>query len=485
MRRYAGTEEDALMKLLSDVATQIGVAEHSYVVGGAVRDVALERDPKDVDVVVETKNGKNALTLGKALAERLGINDSSVVEDQYGVVHVGPVPHEFMYDGVDLKGQKIEIVTARKEYYERGKGKDWKPSEVEPGTIEDDLLRRDFAFNTLVFRLSKLADGPDKALIEDLLGTGLKDLEDGLLKTPVDPNETFMEDPTRMLRAVRMIVKYDMKFDPDTARAIRRNAKEIERIPEEKLSSELNKLLKGKDPRFAMKLMDAMGLLQYVMPELKALRGEKSDDMDRNVFEHVLKAVNSIDGGLVSRLVALFSELDRPSVREVVEKEIDFFAGLNFTAELAESIMKRLKYPNHVINPVVKLLKAQKGFDPELSDKELRRLKYELGDHLENLLDVIHAKNISRAKEFVRRDQIPVLRKRFMQMTEAGGAKFLERLENPPVNGHEIMRLLGLKRGGPMVGQAMELQREMILENPLVSEDKIAKAIRNRLLKRV
>jgi poly(A) polymerase len=469
-QKYAGSEEDALMRLLHEVATSVGMADHSYVVGGAVRDVALGLDPKDVDVVVETRDGKNAVNLAHALAERLGISQSSIVADQYGVVHVGPVPHDFFYAGVNLKGQKIEIVTARKEVYERGKGKDYKPSGVAPGTITDDLKRRDFSLNTLVFRLSELASGPDKAIIADLLGFGVQDLQNKILRTPIDPNDTFTEDPTRMLRAIRMVVKYGLKFDVQTARSIRNNAHEVFRIPEEKVSEELSKLLQGNNPRLALKLMDAMGLLQYVLPELKALKSEKDTSVDRNVFEYVMNAVQEVDSDLVRRLSLLFMEMDRPAVHQVIDMTSEFFARKHFTSALAEHVLRRLKYPNHIVKGVLTLLDAQRNLSGDLTDRDLRKMKYELGDYLEDLLDVLHARNMSKAKAYVDRDQVPGLRQRYLEMSEEEGLNFLQRLRNPPLDGKEIMSLLGLRQGGPMVGRAMALQRDLILDDPTVSE---------------
>ena len=126
----------ALTKLLSEAARHLKMAEHSYIVGGAPRDFALGFDVKDVDVVVEPRNGKNAVTLAEEVANMLG--GLSVQPDQYGVVHIGPVPNDQIYDGINLRGQKIEIVTSRKEKYEKGSHK---PSQVEPGTIMEDLLR--------------------------------------------------------------------------------------------------------------------------------------------------------------------------------------------------------------------------------------------------------------------------------------------------------------------------------------------------------
>lgn len=251
----------ALVKLLSEAAKRLGMAEHSYIVGGAPRDFALDRDFKDVDVVVEPRGGKNAVTLAEEVARMLDV--PNVKADQYGVVHIGPVPGDVLYDGVNLKGQKIEIVTSRKEKYEKGSHK---PSKVEPGTILEDLLRRDFTFNALVWRLLDVAQGPDKQAILDLTGLGLKDLQDKIVRTPLDPAETFDDDPSRMLRAIRFAVKYGFELDPATRRAIKRKAKEIKRMPYEVVDNILfGKILPLPDAKKALTIMKGLGLLDHVV----------------------------------------------------------------------------------------------------------------------------------------------------------------------------------------------------------------------------
>jgi len=262
----AGVKEArALTKLLSEAAKRLGMAEHSYIVGGAARDFALGFDVKDIDVVVEPQNGKNAVTLAEEVARMLG--GIPVQPDRFGVVHIGPVATDQIYDGVNLKGQKIEIVTSRREKYDRSKEKgSHKPSEVEPGTIMEDLLRRDFTFNTLIWRLLDVADGPDRAAILDLTGMGFKDLKDKIVRTPLDPMETFTDDPSRMLRAVRFAVKYGFDLDPDTRKAIKAKAKDIKRMPYEAVDGILfNKILPLPDAKKALSIMKGLGLLDPVI----------------------------------------------------------------------------------------------------------------------------------------------------------------------------------------------------------------------------
>lgn len=225
------TPIDALIKLLTNCAHHLGMEEHSYIVGGAPRDHLLGYAVKDVDVVVESIGGKNAPTLAGEVAKRLGLHCHP---DQYGVVHLGPVPTDVMYEGVSLKGQKVEIVTARKEKYDRSrKTESHKPVEVAEGTIIEDLLRRDFTIGTLMWRLADLRDGHESAPILDLLHMGLEDVANKILRTPLDPEVTFDDDPSRMLRAIRFAVKYGLTIEGATAAAIQEKADELLRLPYE------------------------------------------------------------------------------------------------------------------------------------------------------------------------------------------------------------------------------------------------------------
>jgi tRNA nucleotidyltransferase/poly(A) polymerase len=274
-----------LVKLLSEAAKRQGMLSHSYIVGGAVRDVALGQDFKDVDVVVEPQGGKNAVTLAEEVAKMLGGLNTQA--DQYGVVHIGPVPRDLFYEGINLKGQKIEIVTARKEKYDRARERgSHKPSEVEPGTIMEDLLRRDFTFNTLVWRLLDVANGADRSAILDLTGMGLADLKDKIVRTPLDPSETFKDDPSRMLRAVRFAIKYGFELDPATRKAIKSNAALIKRMPYGAYDGALfDKILPLPGAKKALVLMKGLGLLDHIVSEIppnrfrRALR-ERTPNID-------------------------------------------------------------------------------------------------------------------------------------------------------------------------------------------------------------
>jgi 2'-5' RNA ligase len=234
-----------LVKWLSDLAQHLGVARDTYVVGGAVRNFILGEPIKDVDVVIDTiKAGRDSEWLAQQVAKAIPV-PTNVTTNQYGVA-ILTVKGDWVLDDENLRGEIIEIANARKESYGGETGKGYKPHMVEPATIEEDLRRRDFTVNTLMWRLLDLAHGPDRAEVVDLMGCGRRDLEQRILRCPQDPDITFSDDPTRMLRLVRFMSRYNMKVSPDVAAAVRRNAPKLKNAPWEAIASVLMQTLEGR-----------------------------------------------------------------------------------------------------------------------------------------------------------------------------------------------------------------------------------------------
>jgi len=256
----------ALMKWLARATQKLGVAEHTYVVGGAVRNWILKKPIKDVDVVIDSvKAGKDSDWLGKHLGRLMPVR-TDLTTNQYGVA-ILTVKDDWELDGHNLKGEVIEIANARSESYGKGDdgGKGYKPTDVQPATIEQDMLRREFSFNTLMWRLLDLTQGPDKAEIIDLTGCGLRDLQEGKLKCPSDPDKTFSDDPTRILRAIKFTGKYGFKIPPDVAASIKRNVKKMKRMPWEAIGTILvENVLKEPTARKSLKQMKELGILDVV-----------------------------------------------------------------------------------------------------------------------------------------------------------------------------------------------------------------------------
>lgn len=256
----------ALMKWLSQQAIRLGVADHTYVVGGAVRNFVIKQPIKDIDMMIDSValKGKDSEWLAKRLQKAIPAR-SNLTTNQYGVA-ILTVKGPWTLGGSDMQGEVIEIANARKESYGGTGGKGYKPSEVVPATAADDIKRREFTFNTLMWRLSQLAKGPDKAEIVDLTGCGLADLKAGVMACPSDPDKTFSDDPTRMLRAIKFLVKYGFRIRGDVENSIRRNAGKLRNVPPNALTTILIDTLL-KDPKSAkksLKEMKRLGLLDIL-----------------------------------------------------------------------------------------------------------------------------------------------------------------------------------------------------------------------------
>ena len=236
----------ALMRFLSEVSTDLGVGDHVYVVGGAVRDFVIDQPIKDIDVVIDAValgGDRDSDWFANKLDDRIPVI-TSLETNQYGVA-ILTISESWTLDGEEMQGEVIEIANARREEYGEQGCKGYKPHMVEKAPIEEDIRRRELTFNTLLWQLSQLAEGPEKAEIIDLTGCGLDDLEQGIMRCPSDPDKTFSDDPTRMLRLVRYGVKYNFEPTPEVVESIRRNAHKLKNAPQNAISDLLIKLFEG------------------------------------------------------------------------------------------------------------------------------------------------------------------------------------------------------------------------------------------------
>lgn len=254
----------ALMKWLSDLTRRLGVGRDTYVVGGAVRNFLIDAPIKDIDIVIDTtKAGRDSDWLAKQIARAIPA-PTNVTTNQYGVA-ILTVKGDWLVGGENMRGEVLEIANARKESYGGESGKGYKPHTVAPATIEEDVLRREFSFNTLLWRMLDLAHGPDRAEVIDLTGCGRRDLEEGVLRCPREPDVVFSDDPTRMLRAIKFTGKYGFKIPPDLVRSIRKNAPMMKRMPWEAIASILvGDVLSQPTARKSLVQMKQLGLLEVV-----------------------------------------------------------------------------------------------------------------------------------------------------------------------------------------------------------------------------
>lgn len=330
----------ALMRFLSGVARRLGVAEHVYVVGGAVRNFLIGQPIKDIDVVIDSValgGRKDSAWFADQVARAIPAQ-TNLTTNQYGVA-ILTVKGRWMLDGESMEGEVIEIANARKESYSgaggKGKGKGYKPDEVVPATIEEDVFRREFTFNTLLWRLLDLTDGPEHAEVIDLTGLGRQHLEERLMHTPLDPDRTFTDDPTRMLRALKFMVKYGLRISAEVAAAIRRNAHQLRNMPWEAVATILVRdILDTPKAREALVQMKALGLidvLAQMIRENKAFASFMAGQMTADKDVQLL--LDLADLGLGDRAVSFLSPAQQAQLREVTvamprEVASDFLATL-------------------------------------------------------------------------------------------------------------------------------------------------------------
>lgn len=262
----------ALMKFLSRLARNLGVGRETYVVGGAVRSFAMNMPIKDLDIVIDSiaLGGKDSDWFAKQLASAIPAK-TNIVTNQYGV-SILSVKSTWILDGIDLDGEVIEIANARKESYSTG-ARGYKPTEVEPATIQEDISRRDFSFNALLWRLHDLVHGPEYAEIVDLTGVGKAHLEQRLLSTPLDPDKTFQDDATRILRVVKFYLRFPLKIAPEVEASIRRNAGALRKVPWEAVAKILmGDILDSPQAMKGMRVMKELGILDVLVEMIKEVK---------------------------------------------------------------------------------------------------------------------------------------------------------------------------------------------------------------------
>lgn len=311
-----------LMKWLSKATQSLGVAEHTYVVGGAVRNFVINQPIKDLDVVIDVvASGRDSAWLATKLQDRIPV-ETNLTTNQYGVA-ILTIKGPWELGGEDMQGEVIEIASSRKESYGGPGGKGYKPSEVLPATVREDVVRREFTFNTLLWRLLDLTHGPEKAEIIDLTGCGLRDLREGVLRCPQDPDVVFSDDPTRMLRAIKFTGKYGFKIPPDLEASILRNAPKMKRMPWEAIATLLvGNILGEPTARKSLIQMKSLGLLDVVsemVQESKPFASYLESQLRTNRNIHLL--LDLMDLGVPARTPLSFLDArQRHRLQEIVEK---------------------------------------------------------------------------------------------------------------------------------------------------------------------
>jgi poly(A) polymerase len=441
-----------------------------YLAGGYVRDELMGLEPKDIDLVVDMPDG--GIEFAKWLTRKLGIYSSSnpITYPKFGTAKLNLRGVKFK--GVDLSAIDIEVVMPRTEKYTFGSRK----PEVGAGTLAQDVERRDFTVNSL---LKDLSTGE----IKDFTGQGKRDIERGVIQTPLDPDIIFRDDPLRMLRAIRFTVKYNWKLPFFMIKGLKRNAHMLKHISAERIRDELDKMIVTGSPDKAIRLLQITTLSKYVMPELDLLIGlaqNKYHKWDAN--KHTLEVLKGTPPTVVTRLAALFHDIGKAETKEITDDAIHFYRHEEVGSTITRDIMKRLKYPNKIIDAVATAVGQhmrlkQAGAEGEIvSDKALRKLQADLGDHLEHTLDLMHADNIAHAPEHAMEKQIPAIRKRLKNLKAAPTSQNIP----IPIDGNDVMTHLNI-RPGPLVKVMLDVVKDAWFENPAISRQQALDLIEKTL----
>ena len=448
--------ENPMLKMVGAEADRLGL--ECYVIGGYVRDLFLHRESTDIDVVVVG----SGISLAEAVAKKLGKGAHLSVFKTYGTAQV---------KRGDLE---LEFVGARKESYTR----DSRNPIVEDGTLQEDQDRRDFTINAMAICLNSSRYGE---LLDPFDGIG--DLERCIIRTPLNPDITFSDDPLRMMRAIRFATQLGFNLHPDTFDAIRRNASRLEIITRERIAEELNKIMMSRRPSEGWLLLDKTGLLPLVLPELVALKGVEVKDGKghKDVFLHTLKVLDNLSDSsdkLWLRWAALLHDIGKPRSKAWDPQAGWTFRNHNYIgAKMVPRIFAKLKLPlNEKMEYVKKMVDLHMRpinlIEDTVTDRAVRRLLFEAGDDIDDLMLLCDADITSRNEEkkarFHRNYQL--VRQKMVELEER------DRIRNfqPPVKGDEIMEILHLEPCS-IVGELKAAIKDAILDGIIPNEYEPAK----------
>ena len=452
---YKNAVQHSIFKVISEATESLGL--NAYVIGGFVRDYFLERgDAKDIDIVAIG----SGIELAKHVSERLPNAPKVQIFKTYGTAMI-------RYEDIE-----IEFVGARKESY----SEDSRNPVVENGSLEDDQNRRDFTINALAIGLNKDSFGE---LLDPF--NGMQDLDKKIIRTPLDPNITYSDDPLRMLRAIRFATQLDFTIEAKSLKAIEENKDRIKIISKERIVTELHKILESKVPSKGFILLEKTGLLDYIIPELTALKGidEVEGQRHKDNFYHTLEVVDNIaenTDNLWLRWAALLHDIGKAPTKKFHKKIGWTFHGHEFVgSKMVYKLFKRLRMPlNDKMKFVQKMVLMSSRpivLASDVTDSAVRRLVFDAGDYVDDLMTLCEADITTKNPKRFRRyhDNFKLVRQKIVEVEERDHIRNFQ----PPVSGEEIMNTFNLKPSRE-IGIIKERIKEAILEGDIPNEHSAA-----------